>query len=60
MAPTLYGWVRLSSAMWPQTSLRVGIVKVRRSAALADAIDIPLSFHFRHLPSRSPTGHSLA
>ncbi|XP_034118424.1 PXMP2/4 family protein 4 [Drosophila nasuta] len=27
VAPTLYGWVRLSSAMWPQTSLRVGIVK---------------------------------
>ncbi|KAH8415354.1 hypothetical protein KR222_004998 [Zaprionus bogoriensis] len=27
VAPTLYGWVRLSSAMWPQTSLRVGIIK---------------------------------
>ncbi|KAH8270938.1 hypothetical protein KR044_001911, partial [Drosophila immigrans] len=27
VAPTLYGWVRLSSAMWPQTSLRIGIVK---------------------------------
>ncbi|KAH8387463.1 hypothetical protein KR093_007191, partial [Drosophila rubida] len=27
VAPTLYGWVRLTSAMWPQTSLRVGIVK---------------------------------
>ncbi|XP_034489903.1 mpv17-like protein isoform X2 [Drosophila innubila] len=27
VAPTLYAWVRLSSAMWPQTSLRIGIVK---------------------------------
>ncbi|XP_036320218.1 PXMP2/4 family protein 4-like [Rhagoletis pomonella] len=27
VAPTLYGWVRLSSVMWPQMNLRVGIVK---------------------------------
>ncbi|XP_065724312.1 mpv17-like protein [Drosophila suzukii] len=27
VAPTLYGWVRLTSAMWPQTNLRTGIVK---------------------------------
>ncbi|XP_030568869.1 mpv17-like protein [Drosophila novamexicana] len=27
VAPTLYGWVRLTSAMWPQTNLRIGIVK---------------------------------
>ncbi|XP_060663615.1 uncharacterized protein LOC133847898 [Drosophila sulfurigaster albostrigata] len=27
VAPTLYGWVKISSAMWPQTSLRTGIVK---------------------------------
>ncbi|XP_075155393.1 mpv17-like protein [Haematobia irritans] len=27
VAPTLYAWVRLSSAMWPQMSLRVGLVK---------------------------------
>ncbi|XP_011213370.2 PXMP2/4 family protein 4 [Bactrocera dorsalis] len=27
VAPTLYGWVRLSSAMWPQMNLRVGITK---------------------------------
>lgn len=30
VAPTLYGWVRLTSAMWPQTNLRIGIVKVSR------------------------------
>ncbi|KAH8419797.1 hypothetical protein KR009_002689 [Drosophila setifemur] len=29
VAPTLYGWVRLTSAMWPKTNLRTGIVKVR-------------------------------
>lgn len=28
VAPSLYGWVRLSSAMWPQMNLRVGITKV--------------------------------
>ncbi|XP_055912507.1 mpv17-like protein [Eupeodes corollae] len=27
VAPTLYGWIRLSTAMWPETSLRTGIVK---------------------------------
>ncbi|KAH8245528.1 hypothetical protein KR032_011378 [Drosophila birchii] len=27
VAPTLYGWVKVSSAMWPQTSLRTGIIK---------------------------------
>ncbi|XP_054728905.1 mpv17-like protein [Anastrepha obliqua] len=27
VAPTLYGWVRLSSVMWPQMNLRVGLVK---------------------------------
>lgn len=27
VAPTLYGWVRLSSAMWPQMNLKVGFVK---------------------------------
>ncbi|EDW82558.1 uncharacterized protein Dwil_GK10054 [Drosophila willistoni] len=27
VAPTLYGWVRLSSAMWPQTNFRIGIIK---------------------------------
>ncbi|XP_017135585.1 PXMP2/4 family protein 4 [Drosophila miranda] len=27
VAPTLYGWVRLTSAMWPQTNLRTGVVK---------------------------------
>ncbi|KAH8273440.1 hypothetical protein KR018_000611 [Drosophila ironensis] len=27
VAPTLYGWVRLTSAMWPKTNLRTGIVK---------------------------------
>ncbi|XP_016971998.1 uncharacterized protein LOC108039482 isoform X1 [Drosophila rhopaloa] len=27
VAPTLYGWVKISSAMWPQTSLRTGVIK---------------------------------
>ncbi|TMW40862.1 hypothetical protein DOY81_014059 [Sarcophaga bullata] len=27
VAPTLYGWVRLSSAMWPQMTLKVGLIK---------------------------------
>ncbi|XP_067636216.1 mpv17-like protein isoform X2 [Eurosta solidaginis] len=27
VAPTLYGWVRLSSVMWPQMNLKVGVVK---------------------------------
>jgi len=27
VAPTLYGWIRLSSQMWPQTTLRTGIAK---------------------------------
>ncbi|CAH1723330.1 unnamed protein product [Chironomus riparius] len=27
VAPTLYGWIRLSSHMWPQTALRTGIAK---------------------------------
>lgn len=27
-APTLYGWVRLSSFIWPQASLRTAITKV--------------------------------
>ncbi|XP_043071952.1 mpv17-like protein isoform X4 [Drosophila grimshawi] len=27
VAPSIYGWVRLTSAMWPQTNLRIGIVK---------------------------------
>jgi protein Mpv17 len=27
VAPTLYGWVKLSSHMWPQTNLRSGIAK---------------------------------
>ncbi|XP_017872024.1 PREDICTED: mpv17-like protein isoform X1 [Drosophila arizonae] len=27
VAPTLYGWVRLTSAMWPQTNLRIGLLK---------------------------------
>ncbi|XP_017093016.1 PXMP2/4 family protein 4 isoform X1 [Drosophila bipectinata] len=27
VAPTLYGWVRLTSAMWPKTNLRSGIIK---------------------------------
>ncbi|XP_064556379.1 mpv17-like protein [Drosophila montana] len=27
VAPTLYGWVRLTSAMWPQTNLRIGVLK---------------------------------
>ncbi|EDV91667.1 GH24499 [Drosophila grimshawi] len=25
VAPSIYGWVRLTSAMWPQTNLRIGI-----------------------------------
>lgn len=28
VAPTLYGWVRLSSFLWPQTTLRTAITKV--------------------------------
>lgn len=28
VAPTLYGWVRLTSAMWPHMSLKIGLVKV--------------------------------
>lgn len=28
VAPTLYGWLRVASAMWPQTNLRVGALKV--------------------------------
>lgn len=28
VAPTLYGWVKLSTAMWPQMTLRVGLKKV--------------------------------
>lgn len=27
VAPSLYGWVRLSSSMWPQTSFKVGVTK---------------------------------
>uniref|UniRef100_A0A1B0A0A3 Mpv17-like protein n=1 Tax=Glossina pallidipes TaxID=7398 RepID=A0A1B0A0A3_GLOPL len=27
VAPTLYGWVKLSTAMWPQMTLRVGLKK---------------------------------
>ncbi|XP_037938383.1 mpv17-like protein [Teleopsis dalmanni] len=27
VAPTLYGWVRLSTAMWPQMSLRIALMK---------------------------------
>ncbi|XP_013118421.2 mpv17-like protein isoform X3 [Stomoxys calcitrans] len=27
VAPSLYGWVKLTSAMWPQMSLRIGLVK---------------------------------
>ncbi|XP_067640820.1 uncharacterized protein [Eurosta solidaginis] len=27
VAPTLYGWLRLASSMWPQTNLRVGALK---------------------------------
>ncbi|XP_030378569.1 uncharacterized protein LOC115627136 isoform X2 [Scaptodrosophila lebanonensis] len=30
VAPTLYGWVRLSSVMWPQTNLRIGVIKYCR------------------------------
>lgn len=33
VAPCLYGWVRLTSAMWPQTNLRIGLLKVSKSAA---------------------------
>lgn len=28
VAPTLYGWLRVASTMWPQTNLRVGALKV--------------------------------
>lgn len=27
VAPSLYGWVRLTSAMWPQTNLKSGLTK---------------------------------
>lgn len=27
VAPTLYGWIKLTSHMWPQMSLRTGIAK---------------------------------
>ncbi|XP_039961987.1 uncharacterized protein LOC126758725 [Bactrocera neohumeralis] len=27
VAPTLYGWLRVASAMWPQTNLRIGALK---------------------------------
>lgn len=27
VAPTLYGWVKLSSNMWPQMNLRTGMTK---------------------------------
>ncbi|XP_017477029.1 PREDICTED: mpv17-like protein [Rhagoletis zephyria] len=27
VAPTLYGWLRVASTMWPQTNLRVGALK---------------------------------
>lgn len=27
VAPTLYGWIRLSSSMWPQMNIRSGISK---------------------------------
>lgn len=27
IAPTLYGWIRLTTAMWPQTNFRTGITK---------------------------------
>ncbi|XP_005177624.3 mpv17-like protein [Musca domestica] len=27
VAPSLYGWVKLTSAMWPQMTLRVGLIK---------------------------------
>lgn len=30
VAPSLYGWVKLTSAMWPQMTLRVGLIKVRK------------------------------
>ena len=29
VAPSLYGWIRLSSAMWPHTSLRTALAKVK-------------------------------
>lgn len=28
VAPTLYAWIRVSTAMWPHTSLRNGAIKV--------------------------------
>lgn len=28
-APSLYGWIRLSTAMWPNTNLRIAAAKVR-------------------------------
>lgn len=28
-APTLYGWVRISTHLWPQTTLRTAITKVK-------------------------------
>lgn len=28
VAPTLYGWLRVASTMWPQTNLRIGALKV--------------------------------
>lgn len=28
-APSIYGWVRLSTAMWPNTNLRIAAAKVR-------------------------------
>ncbi|XP_054729710.1 mpv17-like protein [Anastrepha obliqua] len=27
VAPTLYGWLRVASTMWPQTNLRIGVLK---------------------------------
>ncbi|XP_061387249.1 uncharacterized protein LOC133322250 [Musca vetustissima] len=27
VAPTLYGWIKISSAMWPKTSLRTAVMK---------------------------------
>lgn len=27
VAPTLYSWIRISTAMWPQTNLRTGVIK---------------------------------
>lgn len=28
VAPTLYGWVRLGSIMWPRTDLKTALIKV--------------------------------